>query len=99
MPKFKITTDSGQGPETDGEPLDFPHAKAAEHDAQLALTEMCRESLPNDRRADFGIKIEDDVGNQVYKAALHFEAERNDDKSTASDIAAQQPNRPPTRAR
>jgi len=40
MPKFKITTDAGHGPETSDEPLHFPDKKAAIDDAQIAVAEM-----------------------------------------------------------
>jgi hypothetical protein len=94
MPKFKITTDTGSGPETYDEDLEFPHAVAAEHDAQVALTEMCRDGLPHDKSADYGVRIEDESGKQVYRAALHFEAERDGTATTVPDIAGQLPTGP-----
>ncbi|KRE04364.1 hypothetical protein ASE63_25430 [Bosea sp. Root381] len=91
MPKFTITTETGQGPETYDEPVEFPHATAAEHDAQVALTEMCREGLPHDKSARYGVRIQDDAGNQVYKAALHFEAEREGETGQAPDVPNELP--------
>ena len=91
MPKFKITTDTGQGPEAYDEELEFPHAKAAEHDAQVALTEMCREGLPHEKRAYYGVRIKDGSGNEVYRAALHFQAERQGEVEATPDIPAELP--------
>lgn len=79
MPRFKITTEIGRRRELHDEDLEFPHVEAARRDAQLALTEMCREGAPHHRSADFGVKLEDDSGKQVYRAALHFEEQLDDD--------------------
>lgn len=47
MPKFTITTEAGDGPETPNEPIEFPDVKAATDDVQVALGEMTRDKLPN----------------------------------------------------
>ena len=74
MPKFKITTEAGPGTETPGEPIEFPHTDAATDDAQIALAEMARDKLPNGKRADFRVMVEDESGKQIYLAELHFAA-------------------------
>lgn len=92
MPKFTITTDHGQGAERWGEPFDFPHTKAATDDAQIALSEMAREQLPIDKRADFGVVIENEDGKEIYRAALHIETKCEADldaEASPSDVASQ----------
>ncbi|WP_156640387.1 DUF6894 family protein [Bosea sp. PAMC 26642] len=87
MPKFTITTDAGSGPEVPDEPIEFPHTKAATDDAQIALAEMAREKLPNGKRADFGVKVEDESGKEVYAAEMHFQARTEDDMAMEQDEA------------
>lgn len=48
MPEFTIATDSTKGGEL-SEKLEFPHAKAATDDAQVALADMAREAMPMGR--------------------------------------------------
>lgn len=79
MPKFTITTDTGDGPEHFDEPLEFPHTKAATDDAQIALADMAREQLPNGKKAQFGVAIRDEDGKEIYRAALRFEAKTEDE--------------------
>ncbi len=79
MPKFKITTDAGDGPETFDDPVEFPTIKAATDDAQVALAEMARDKLPNGNKADFGVTVEDDAGKEIYRAGLSFNAKTADD--------------------
>lgn len=85
MPKFKITTDAGNGPEGIDEPVEFPDIKAATDDAQIALAEMARDKLPNGKRADFGVKVADETGKDIYQADLHFEARTKDDLNVGSE--------------
>lgn len=79
MPKFMITTNSGDGAERCDEPLEFPHTKAAFDDAQIALADMAREKLPDGKRADFAVQVENEDGKEVYRAWLHFDAKTADD--------------------
>lgn len=78
MPLCRIATDAGNGLEPFEEPVEFPDRDAAAQDAQVALTDMCRENLPHARRADYRVQIEDETGRPVYKASLRFEAEADD---------------------
>jgi uncharacterized protein YbaA (DUF1428 family) len=95
MPKFTITTDTGDS-ESSTDPMEFPDTKAATDDAQVALAEMARDKLPNGKRADFGIKVENEDGEEVYRAALNFHAKTQDDiareqeesEASAEEIAA-----------
>ena len=88
MPQFRIATNSGNGLEPFDEPLEFPDQGAAALDAQVALTDMCRENLPHAGKADYRVQIEDETGKPVYKASLKFEAETDDmaDSGTAASI-------------
>lgn len=79
MPKFMITTNAGDGAEGCDEALEFPYTKAATDDAQIALVEMAREKLPNGKRADFGVQVENADGKEVYRAGLRFEAKTEED--------------------
>ena len=96
MPKYTITTDNGEGLERSDEPLEFPDAKAATDDAQVALAEMAREKLPNGKRADFGVNVETEEGKEVYRAGIAFAAkteedlEREDEEcdAAADDVAS-----------
>lgn len=89
MPEF--TTDSTKGGELSDEKLEFPHAKAATDDAQVALADMAREALPDGKSADFAVKVEDDGGKEIYRAGLAFTAKDEDEierKGAEADAAA-----------
>lgn len=96
MPKFTITTDSSTGAENSDEALEFPHAKAATDDAQVALADMAREALPDGKSADFGVKVEDARGKEIYRTSMNFaakteadiEREDNEAEAAADDVAA-----------
>ncbi|WID99359.1 hypothetical protein QO058_14670 [Bosea vestrisii] len=87
MPKYTITTNDSESVERSEEPLEFPHTKAATDDAQVALGEMAREKLPNGKRADFGVSVEDETGKEVYRADLNFSAKTEDDLDRESEEA------------
>lgn len=93
MPKFTIVTDAGNGPEVPDEPLEFPDKKTATDDAQIALAEMARDKLPNGKRADFAVKVEDETGSPIYAAAMQFAAKTEEDmvrEDEEADAAAQE---------
>lgn len=79
MPKYTITTDAGDGPERIDEPVEFPDTKAATDDAQIALADMARDKLPNGKHADFAVAVEDEGGKEIYRAALSFHAQAEED--------------------
>ncbi|PTM41509.1 hypothetical protein [Bosea sp. 124] len=79
MPKYTITTDAGDGPERFDEPVEFPHDKAATDDAQIALADMAKDTLPNGKRANFAVSVEDEVGKEIYAAEMHFTAKTEED--------------------
>lgn len=95
MPKFTITTDNSDGEHSD-EPIHFPNTKAATDDAQVALAEMARDKLPDGKHADFGVKVEDEAGKEIYRADLIFNArleadiDREDQEADAAadDVAS-----------
>ncbi|RYE88816.1 MAG: hypothetical protein EOP19_00075 [Hyphomicrobiales bacterium] len=72
MPTFNVRMDTGDGPD-DGEPIDFPDAKQAAYDAQVAMAEVAREKIPGEKRAALGIEIDDVDGNVVYRATMDFQ--------------------------
>lgn len=78
MPKFTITTDNSDGEHSD-DPIHFPSAKAATDDAQIALADMAREKLPDGKHAEFGVKVEDEAGKEIYRAGLSFSAKTEED--------------------
>ena len=79
MPKYTIITATDRSHDRPDEPLEFPHPKAAMDDAQIALAEMARERLPNGKTADFAVKVEDETGEEIYIAEMHFKAKTKDD--------------------
>ncbi len=95
MSKFTVTTNAGDGPETPNQPIEFPDTKSATDDAQVALSDMAREKLPNGKRADFAVSVEDDTGKEVYRAGLSFTAkdendlarEREENEAATDDVA------------
>jgi hypothetical protein len=78
MQKFIITTkqDSEKAERSEHQ---FRDQKAATDDAQVALSEMVRDKLPNGSRADFGAKVENEAGETVYRASLNFNAETGEE--------------------
>lgn len=93
MPKFVFTTNTDRTRDRSIEALEFPHAKAAMDDAQVALADMARERLPNGNTADFTVKVEDETGDEIYVAELHFKAKTRSDmekEAEEADLAAQE---------
>lgn len=72
MPKFRVTTDNGDGPNFGDEPFDFKDEKAATDDAQLSLFAMAFDMRPHGKVACWRVCVEDDTGRQVYQAVLCF---------------------------
>lgn len=91
MPIFNVRVDAGDGPDELGDPIDFPHDKAAREDAQKALAEMARDRMPLDRDTHFGVEIADEAGRRIYKASLDLsqQTDPSDLASTTPDIAMQ----------
>jgi hypothetical protein len=79
MPKYTITSNNGDGAERSDKPLEFRHTKAATDDAQIALTDMAREKMPNGKHAEFDISVEDDTGKEIYRAGMSFSAKDEGD--------------------
>jgi len=70
MPKFRITTKDSRG--TGRRSIDFPNKAAASHDAQRALVDMASDELPNGKRAEFAVKVEDGKGKEIYSGSLKY---------------------------
>lgn len=85
MPKFIVTTDEGKGTQPIQEKMPFSSEKAATDDAQIALSEMAREKLPNGSHADFNVKVADEAGNEIYRASLTFDAQTAEEKRIADE--------------
>ncbi|RDJ24852.1 hypothetical protein DWF00_16655 [Bosea caraganae] len=83
MPKFFVTTDDGDSTFRDEDGLEFKNRKAATDDAQRALVDMARERLPNGERVALQVQIEDEVGDEVYRASLKFEGDTLKEEATS----------------
>ncbi len=79
------------------EPLEFTDRDAAALDAQVALTDMCRENLPHAGKAVYRVQIEDETGKPVYKASLSFDAEAETETDGQADSGAAATNIRPAR--
>ncbi|MGO4405684.1 hypothetical protein AB4Z10_15655 [Bosea sp. RAF48] len=75
MPKFRFTTEDGNRVDRDEKPLDFPDEKAAKEDAQRALADMAKDKLPDGNRFDLRARVENEAGQEVYRASLKFKKE------------------------
>ncbi len=75
MPKFRFTTQDGNKVDRDDVPLEFPTEKAATDDAQRALVDMADDKLPNGERADLSAAVENEAGEEIYRATLRFRRE------------------------
>jgi len=74
MPNFTITT-KRNGEKSDCENHRFRNEKAATDDAQVALSEMARDALPNGSHVELDAKVENEAGDLVYRASLNFRAQ------------------------
>jgi len=72
MPKFRVTTNNGDGPNCGDEPLYFKDEKAATDDAQLSLFATAFDKRPLGKAARWHVCVEDDTGRQIYQADLRF---------------------------
>lgn len=84
MPKFKVTTDAGEGPEPEqpdapDDLLEFPDLKSATEDAQIALAEIARDNMPDGKAAHFGVEVANEEGKRVYRASLDFHADTEEE--------------------
>lgn len=91
MPRFRVRTCKGDGPDEPGDPIEFPDAKAARDDAQKALVGMARDSMPLDREIRFGVEVEDEAGRRTYKASLVY-SEHGTPEETAASTSLPHPN-------
>lgn len=85
MPRYFVTSDDGSGPRKEPEPVDFPNEKAATDDAQCSLADMAGEMLPDGKHAAFSIKLNDEGGEEIYRASLQFDASTGDETRAAAD--------------
>lgn len=79
MPKFIVTTDDGSGTQRLEDGASFETEKAATDDAQIALADMAHDALPDGSHARFEASVEDETGDQVYRASLEFNAQGRDE--------------------
>jgi hypothetical protein len=93
MTKYTVTTVDGSGPLNPEDRAIFVTEKAATDDAQNALADMARDALPDGSHARFEANVEDDTGEQVYRASLEFNAQgreeiAGDEAETEHAVAA-----------
>lgn len=102
MPKFKVTTDAGEGPEPEqpdapDDLLEFPDLKSATEDAQIALAEIARDNLPDGKAAHFGVEVANEEGSgstaprwistrTPRKSSIRKKASGRDGTSPASSV-------------
>jgi hypothetical protein len=79
MRKYTVTTADGTGPMSPEDRASFETEKAATDDAQNALADMARDAFPDGSHARFEASVEDDTGDQVYRASLEFNAQGRDE--------------------
>lgn len=72
MPKYRFTTDDGEQIDRSDDPVHLPNDDIAAQEAQKALADIAKEKLPDGSHLDFHAHVEDDDGNDVYKASLKF---------------------------
>jgi hypothetical protein len=72
MPKFRITTEDPKGRARST--VSAPNEEAAAAEAQRGLADMSRDNLPDGERLNLKAKVENDSGNEVYRASLEFKA-------------------------
>ncbi|WP_210171887.1 DUF6894 family protein, partial [Bosea sp. Root670] len=75
MPKFRFTNEEGGHVDRDDQSLEFPDARAATDDAQRALVDMASDKLPVDDGLDLSASVENDAGEEIYRASLKFRKE------------------------
>ncbi|WID98413.1 hypothetical protein QO058_09330 [Bosea vestrisii] len=52
--------------------IDFPNEQIASADARRSLVDMARDALPDGERAKFKVRVQDEAGDEVYRASLDF---------------------------
>ena len=88
MPKFFITSDDGNGPLRHDGPIEFPDQKTATQDAQSSLADVARERLPNGKHFKSSVKVDDEAGDEVYRASLEFKGQTAaESRATANEVA------------
>lgn len=79
MPTFKLTTEvEGDVCETVAE---FPDAKSARDDLQTGMIDAILEKLPNGSRVTLFAKVQDDTGNELYRASLIFTSDNRPERT------------------
>lgn len=72
MPNYRFTTDDGDQVDRAEETIELADDRVAAEEAQKALADIAKEKLPYRSRADFHAHVEDEGGNEVYRASLQF---------------------------
>lgn len=79
MPKYRFTTDDGDTVDISPDWLEFPDDQAAIREAQRALADMAKESLPDGPHKDMRVAVEVVGGEVIYQASLEFNGESGSD--------------------
>jgi len=77
MPSYRFTTDNGKKVDKDDESMAFKDDKSAAKAAQEALADMAKEGLPDGERLDLSASVENEAGEEIYRASLKFRKETN----------------------
>lgn len=93
MPRFFITSDDGNGAVSHDGPVEFPDRNTATRDAQSSLADVAREKLPGVRRFKSSVKVDDEAGDEVYRASLEFKGQTGAESRMAADESSDQADR------
>lgn len=85
MPKFFFTTNDSKTLDISDEGVEFPDEKSAADDAQRSLVDIARDQLPDGNRADFSVKVENEQGDEIYRASLQFRGQSAQDARRAAE--------------
>lgn len=86
MPNYKVRMNTGDGPDGD-ETIDFRDSATACRDAQVAMVEVARDTIPGQTKAHVGVEIDDENGEPVYRAERDFKGKLGGASQPAADTA------------
>lgn len=93
MPRFFITSDDGNGAVSHDGPVEFPDRKTATQDAQSSLADVAREKLPGGQNFKSSVKVDDEAGDEVYRASLEFKGQTGAQSRSAANESAHEADR------
>lgn len=75
MPKFFFTTNDSKTLDIGSEGVEFPDETSAAVDAKRSLVDIAKDYLPDANFADFSVKVENEQGDEIYRASLQFKGQ------------------------